>query len=579
VWAKGLSMNSSIEISKNNIEENISPPVSGVEVLGTSKNEFGKTLIVAKSYAAEDYKSFTFDPVNLIKGSSRDLAKILVGKGVVSPITQNSLLIQKDIVNQLEFKKENIIVFLEAPGTHQCLIGEKNYTILVVNGYFYLPRPLPNGVTVVLVGEANKKHFKKANYQSFLKEFSDKLAAQPRVLLVILFALTSYWWPVFGVPTLALMLVGKTSTGKSVSQRLASQLLKGTNKMISGNFTAIGLHDELADQGTQPVFIEDGHGKTVAQAMLSAFMDTGNSAHRVRSKKSQYGKEPAKPVTATLIVSAEQNIAETAKEAKVQMQPGVASRVFEIFDGEYGMFDQLCGFNDGASLAAYFDKVGAEHSGVLGDLVTQSICEKFQFYQQSWEDRKSDIARHISKYVETEVDWDGQDKRLFNGLVFCAYIGQIASKENHLLIKNKDINAAIGKVFGEYLSRKYSSFIELTSEIKSTITAVRNALKKNIRKIKKPQNSIKLRLQLKSTAIIGFYAEEKDGHFYLIKPEFFQEIMGDRLSRKTYQHLKEAGFLKVSAGRGHQYQKRLSDEHRASFVAISADIMNELPTR
>lgn len=568
-------MNDFIKSSDRAIEKDILHPVSGVEVLGTSKDEFGKHLIVAKSYGAEDYKAFTFDPVNLIKSSSRDLAKILVDKGVESPIMQDSLLIQKDIVNQLKFKKKKIIVFLENPGTHQCLIGEENYIILVVNGYFYLPKPLPDGVTVILVGEANKRHAKKESYQSFVTDFSKKLAAQPRVLLVILFSLTSYWWPVFGVPTLALMLVGKTSTGKSVSQRLASQLVKGTKKMISSNFTAIGLHDELADQGTQPVFIEDGHGKTVAQAMLSAFMDAGNAAHRVRSKKSQYGKESAKPVTATLIVSAEQNISKTAKEAKVLMQPGVVSRVFEIFGGDFGMFDQLCGFGDGASLAAYFDEVGSEHSGILGELVTQSICENFQFYIQSWEDRKADIRLHISKYIEIEVDWDGQDKRLFNGLVFCAYIGQIASKENHLLIKNKDINAAIGKIFNEYLSRKYSRFIQLSSEIKSTITAVRNALKKNIRKIKKPRNSLKLRLQLKSTAIIGFDAEEKDGHFYLIKPEAFQEIMGDRLSRKTYQHLKEAGFLKVSAGRGYQYQKRLSDEHRASFIAISADIMNE----
>lgn len=568
-------MNASIQISANSIEENISPPVSGVEVLGTTRDRFGNRLVVAKAYGANTYEAFTFDPVNLITGSSRDLAKILVNNGINSPIKQNPLVIQKDIVDQLDLKKGKVIVFLEIPGTHQCLIGEENYTIIVANGHFYSPRPLPSEVSVILVGEANKKHRKKDSYHSFIIELSEKLAAQPRLLLAILFALTSYWWTIFGVPTLALMLVGKTSTGKSVSQRLASQLVKGTEKIISGNFTTIGLHDELAHQGTQPVFIEDGHGKTVAQAMLSAFMDAGNSAHRVRSKKSQYGKEPTKPVTATLIVSAEQNIAASANEAKLPMQPGVVSRVFEIFSGEFGMFDELCGFNDGASLAAYFDKVGAEHPGVLGELVTQSICENFPLYQQKWEDRKSIIARHISKHIEIDVNWDGQDQRLFNSLVFCAFIGHIAVKENHLLIRNMNINSGIGKLFGEHLSRKYSSSIELAIEIKSTITAVRHALNRNLRKIKKPQLGIKLSLQLKNAAIIGFDVEEKDGRYYLIKPEAFQEIMGDRLSRKTYQHLKEAGFLKVSADRGHQYQKRLSDGRRASFVAISAAIMNE----
>lgn len=444
----------------------------------------------------------------------------------------------------------------------------------MINGCHFSIKPLPKQANIILVGNANNKHTKNDCYQSFIKDFSEKLSSQPRVLMVILFSLTSYWWPIFGVPNLALMLVGNTSTGKSIIQRLASRLVKGMGKMISGNFTAIGLHDALANQGTQPVFIEDGHGKTVAQAMISAFMDAGNAAHRIRSRNSQYGKEPAKPVTATLIVSAEQDISKTAKEAKVLMHPGVVSRVFEIFGGEFGMFDKLGEFDDSASLAGYFDQVGSEHPGILGELVVGSISEKFHFYQQSWENRKSVIFSDILKYIEIDVNWDGQDKRLFNGLVFCAYIGQIASRENHLLIKNKVINSAVGKVFNEYLFRKYSTQINLAIEIKSTIVTVRNALKKNIRKNEKTDNGLALRLRSKITEIIGFYAEEKDGQFYLVKPESFQKIMGDRLSQKTYQHLKEAGFLKVSEGRGHQYQKRLSEGHRASFVAISAGIMN-----
>ena len=84
--------------------------------------------------------------------------------------------------------------------------------------------------------------------------------------------------------------------------------------------------------------------------MISAFMDAGNSAHRLRSKKSQYGKDPAKPVTATLIVSAEQGIAVSAKEANTPIYNGIFSRLYEIYPGEFGMFDDLCGFSDGASL-------------------------------------------------------------------------------------------------------------------------------------------------------------------------------------------------------------------------------------
>ncbi len=537
--------------------------------------EFGKPLVVAKAHGANDNEAFTFDPVNLITGSSRDLAKILVANGINSPIKSNPLLIQKDIVNQLEKNKSKKIIFIHKTGTYQYPFEEDTCQVLVVNGTFFLPRPLPDEVSVILVKEANKKHIKNDFYEKFIEDFSPLIAAQPRLLLTILIALTSFWWPIFGVQTLALMLVGKTSTGKSVSQRLASQLVKGTKKMISANFTAIGLHEELAHQGTQPVFIEDGHGKTVGQAMVSAIMDAGNSAYRLRSKKSPYSDDFVKPVTATMIVSAEQGIAATAKEANLLMQQGVYSRIFEIYSGCFGMFDDLCGFSDGSSLAAYFDKVGAEHPGILGEVVAQSICENLPLYQNKWEERKSIIASHIKKYVEVDVIWDGQDKRLFNSLVFCAFIGQQAVKNNHLLIKNKDINSAVGKLFGEHLHRKHHSFIKKSNEVKSTITQVRCALNRNIEKIKEPLLGLKLRLQLNKASIIGFDVEEKDGRYFLIKPNAFHAIMGDRLSRKTYQHLKEAGYLKVTKGRGYQYQKRLSDNYRESFVAISAEIMNE----
>lgn len=108
-------MNDFNNISNNEIEENISHPVSGVEVLGTSQDEFGKRLIVAKSCGTEDNDVFAFDPVNLITGSSRDLAKILVNQGVISPLSKNLLEIQKDIAYQYELKKKITSFFLKTP--------------------------------------------------------------------------------------------------------------------------------------------------------------------------------------------------------------------------------------------------------------------------------------------------------------------------------------------------------------------------------------------------------------------------------------------------------------------------------
>lgn len=570
-------MNTSAKNSKNEILSNFVNPVSGVEVLGQGEDEFGKRIVVAKRYGASDHESFTFYPASLIKGNHRNLAEFLLDVGINSPIDKNPVAIQEDIASQFDLVKERIIIFINSTGTHQRFINEVMYTIIAINGSVYFPVTIPERVTVILAGSAREKHENKKDYQRFIEDFSENLALQPRLLLVMLFSLTSYWWQLFGISTLALMLVGKTSSGKSICQRLASLLVTGNKQMISGNFTEIGLHDELSSRGTQPVFIEDGHGKTVAQAIISAFMDAGNRARRVRSKRTQYGNQSAKPVTATLIVSAEQDLSKTAKDAKVQIMPGVTSRVFEISVGDLGMFDDLCGFEDGEKLANYFEKIGSDHPGVLGEMMVRVICENFEYYKKSWENKKIDINQEIAEQVEFAVDLDNQDRRLFNSLLFCAYIGRIAVRERILLMKKKDIHLAIGKIFNEYLSRKYHLRLNQVEEARSSVICVRNVLQKYMRKIKKPQSGVRLRLQLKNSEIIGFDVDEKEGRYYLIKPGEFKKIMGDRLSQKTYLHLKVAGFLKVSEGRGNQYLKRLSDEHRASFVAISASIMNQRP--
>lgn len=576
MWGQvvNVKMNNSVKDSENTIPDNFANPVSGVEVLGRDEYEVGKFIVVVKRYGSPNHEAFTFYSRNLIKGNHRNLAELLLDAGINSPIDRDPVAIQKDIASQFNFVKEKLIIFIDNAGAHQRYIKGESCIIFVINGEFYLISQTIEKPTIILSGNARKKHEKKEGYQRFIEDFSEKLALQPRLLLVILFSLTSYWWSVFGVSPLALMLVGKTSSGKSICQRLASLLVTGNQQMISGNFTEIGLHDELASRGTQPVFIEDGHGKTVAQAMISAFMDAGNKARRVRSKRTQHGSQPAKPVTATLIVSAEQDLSKTAQDAKLRIMPGVHSRVFEMFVGELGMFDDLCGFEDGAKLANYFDSIGADHPGILGEMMVRAICENFEYYKKSWKGKKEDINKKICEHVKVAVDWDGQDKRLFDGLVFCAYIGRIAIREKILVIKIGDIHITIGRIFDEYLSRKYSRHLKQVDELNSSVVYVRNVLQRYMGKIKTPQTGVRLRLQLSNSEIIGFDVYEKCGRYYLIKPEAFKKIMGDRLSQKTYLHLKEAGFLKVSENRGNQYQKRLSDEHRESFVAISASIMD-----
>ena len=80
---------------------------------------------------------------------------------------------------------------------------------------------------------------------------------------------------------------------------------------------------------------------------------------------------------------------------------------------------------------------------------------------------------------------------------------------------------------------------------------------------------------LKKPSVIGLYFQDELEDIYLIKPQKFKDLMGDRWNNKVFKQLEESGLIKTNKGRGHQYAKRLPNKKPMSFIAISGSIMDE----
>ena len=391
------------------------------------------------------------------------------------------------------------------------------------------------------------------------------------MLIALIFSLAAYFYKSFGISPLSLILVGPTSIGKSVIQNFVGNIVKGDAQVTPVNATKTGIHDYCSEQGTYCVNLEDAQGKDAVEPIINLIMDVGNQAKRMRSKRGSFNSIPAKNMECTLLISAEKDLIETAFEYKFNLYNGVLSRIFSIHPGKYGMFDDLCGFSKSSDLVDFIKDNGNKFSSVLGDAVISSVAKNLENKKERFNSIKKTIKSKIIKASEISDDLNGQDDRILNGLVFCAFVGRMAISYKHLNLRKEDIDNAIGNLFKEHLTRKTKNSIDPQEKEKLIIKIIRNSIKNNMSKIL-PFKKYHL---LQKNNVIGLHLKDDFNDLYLIKPEKFKELIGGHWNNQAFKQLSEKGLIISSKDRGHQYQKRLPNDERASFIAISASILDD----
>jgi hypothetical protein len=464
-------------------------------------------------------------------------------------------------------------IILDQLGIQRIVIGSDLHQVLVKGGRCHFIGRRPRNIEVKLVGEAAATSAASASLADFNRRLAPVLARNPRVLVVLCIGLAAFFVRLFDRAPVGLAIVGMSSQGKSIVQRLVMYLTGGPVELLTMNATAVGMHDHLADRPDQPVFLEDAHGGDAAHALLKAVMDTGNGARRLRAKSSM-PRGGSAAVSSTLVVSAERGIGDTARSAREPVNSGIYARIFELHLGRYGMFDDLCERPDARSLADELKVIAPRYHGVLGDALTAAVAENWERVQGFYRDRISSIRDSVQQ--ETGVEClGGLNERLLDGLSFAAFVGCVAKQLNVMDIKRATIINAFGLVFGEHLSRLKLSATP-TAEV--AVEAVRHYLQTN------PARFLPLAQAgdpTKVNGLSGYQKTRRDGtSMFLFFPGTFRREFEADFGTEVYLHLRSAGFLVTQESRHNTYSARVpcpSGEaaRRQNFVAISEAILFE----
>ncbi len=445
------------------------------------------------------------------------------------------------------------------------------HRVLVKGGICHWLGAASERVQVVLAGNAAKPTRPLASHKKFLKAFRPLLSQQPRLLVVLLFALASELAHEFDIVLIALMLVGPSSIGKSIAQRTSSRLITGEDGLRQLNATPQGLIEFLQAQGAGAVYLEDAHGARVWDALCEAIMSAGNGAEgRLRSSHSR-GVANEAAIRCTLIMSAEASLADTVRSGRGTMRTGLYARLLEIYPGPEGMFDDRCGHDSSAGLAMHLEGLSQEFAGVVGHAFFNMVASLWDKLQEQWPLKRDLVQAAILKHAGLEKV-TGMTHRLTEALTFVGFVGATAAHHEVLPLKPSDVFKALGLLLREQVDRLKGATTPVAQAVRE---AVRTFIESNPGKflpIEQAGNTT-------TNGLAGYIKRTKQGPLYLFIPGVFKERFVSKFGEETYAHLAAAGLLRTQETRGNLYQVRLDlpgqqDKHdRRSFVAISGAIL------
>ena len=462
-------------------------------------------------------------------------------------------------------------IAIDQDGLHDIRFLEKSHRVYVKGGQCYWVTPRPIDVDTVLVGAAATVCKPAKSLLQFNQGFAKLLAGNPRLLVVLCFALASLLARLFGVPQLNLGIIGISSRGKSIVQMFTSCVVNGRDEVLAMDATVAGLHEYLADRSDQAVFIDDAHGARAAEALIQALMNIGNSGGRLTSTRAQAGPSH-QPLACSLIFSAERAITETARAGRIELNSGVFARTIELHLGKYGMFDDVESFAEAATLAKFIQKESPHYLGIVGSALVQQVAGSWSKAQALWPKHEAVLRAQILKHAEAgEVT--GLNGRLLDRLTFITFAGSLLVHFKIVEISKKDIYRSVGLLFKEHLDRLAASTSPVSGAV---VDAVRHFIQTH-------QGSFLPLVQASDPAqpngLAGYLKRGSQGaSLYLFFPGVFKAKFIDKFGAEAYGHLRDAGFLVSQASRGNLMSVRIKlsgeeDAKRQDFVAIRSTIL------
>lgn len=444
--------------------------------------------------------------------------------------------------------------------------------VWVRSGNVHWLTPQPDGAEVVLVGKAAREERWQTSDKQFRQYFGDLLQHCPRLLVVLLFTLAAPLLSEFGIASLALALIGMTTSGKTLIQRATSLWVNGEHRVENFNGTPQGIIEFIREQGRNVVNFEDAHGAKAGEALIAALMATGNGA--TERKRSRYGRAAMAdaPILGTLVVSAEAGLADTFRAAGQPLLSGQFARAIELHMGKYGMFDALCGHETSAQLAACVKNKSHLYEGVVGDAFVQALAPNWEAIKRMWLKRRDEVRSGILRAAGITEPSDVTNRQL-ETLTFIGFTGAIAAKYDALPVKRRHIYEALGLLLREQESRLQGS---RTPAGQKVVEAVRHFIQTH------PARFLPIERASDPTPVNGLAGYKKPINHrpaFLFFPGTFDAEFISKFGREAFVHLRDAGHLVCQGKRGNRCQVHVrfpGQEGRGTpmdFVAISESIL------
>lgn len=461
------------------------------------------------------------------------------------------------------------VIALNHHGYHLIARTGARYHAYVWQGkkYAFGDRPSEKVLLLEVASSANEP---RGDAKDWCDAFSPIASRNPRLLVALSFALSSLLARRFGLPPFTLALVGPTSTGKSRIQMACSSMV-GRPEVISWNATKVGVHDWLTDRPDQPCCVEDMHKADAFEDVSQTIMSVGNGARRIRAA-STMRVTASLPLSCTLIASTEVDLLSHARSEGARVNEGVLARYFELHLGAFGMFDNLCGQDDGAALADEIERLSNENYGALWPQWAHLIAANWERVEKWHFDKVQKIRAEILDEVGNP-SLDALTGRVVKRLTFAAFAGRVASELGLWRISGNDLASAFGLMLKEHLVRRdeptASAAATLVENVRNYIETYRGRF---------PQLAPANDMTVPSGISGHVHDHNRHGRLFLFFRGTFDKLFVQKHGEAVYRALAEGGYLVTQPERGHRLlvdlpTRRGEPRLRKDFIAIRAEIL------
>lgn len=499
------------------------------------------------------------DVLSLINGKMDDLVRISSDNGLPFDLAKAEYVA---LGNQIARAANAAAIVLDSSGYQRVRWDDMTYEAFVWRGRVYWFDEEPD--VVVVLDEAQLPQTIEA--QGTLEDWNEAIgvhfAANPYLMVTLGAALSSLLIRPLALEPLMLILVGRSSTGKTAVQKAVQSIVRpGRVQAASG--TALGLRQQMSFEADHPVILQDLHQVNDLANLIGLVFDHGNLARRVVATASQKAVV-GQALNSVLIGSNERTLVELVRTRGVHIDAGVDARLLEVFvEGPYGVFHELPDDMDAAAFADHLVASTEALHGTFWDEWVAAVSENIQRLRDAAETLLPKMRAWLERKADSE---DPVRKRMLNGYAGWLFAALYAARFDLIPATQAEIKEAFTTVLQAHFKRRAAGMNPADEAI---IEAVRASIDEN------PSRFVPLaqaQEDLKKNGLWGYLHEVDGQRLYLLFKSSIAKVGPHSGVQDTLAVLKATGMLKHNKGELMYSVRMPGSDSNKRFYAVRESI-------